>query len=81
MKLIPFYTQYDAMDCGPTCLRMIRRHSLEGLREKAHISREGVSMLGRKAYLRDDRIDPNELRKSTDCCHNGSNLLFSQQIF
>lgn len=39
------------MDCGPTCLRMIaahygRRYSLEGLREKSHISREGVSMLG-----------------------------------
>jgi ATP-binding cassette subfamily B protein len=46
-----FYLQHDAMDCGPACLRMIaahygRRHSLEGLREKAHISREGVSMLG-----------------------------------
>jgi ATP-binding cassette subfamily B protein len=39
------------MDCGPTCLRMIAAHygrtySLEGLREKSHISREGVSMLG-----------------------------------
>jgi ATP-binding cassette subfamily B protein len=39
------------MDCGPACLRMIAAHygrvySLEGLREKSHISREGVSMLG-----------------------------------
>jgi ATP-binding cassette subfamily B protein len=39
------------MDCGPTCLRMVAAHygrvySLEGLREKSHISREGVSMLG-----------------------------------
>jgi len=39
------------MDCGPTCLRMIaayygRTYSLEGLREKSHITREGVSMLG-----------------------------------
>jgi ATP-binding cassette subfamily B protein len=45
------YTQHDAMDCVPTCLRMIaahygRKYSLEGLREKSHISREGVSMLG-----------------------------------
>lgn len=51
MKSFPTYIQHDAMDCGPTCLRMVaahygRRYSLEGLREKSHISREGVSMLG-----------------------------------
>lgn len=39
------------MDCGPTCLRMISTHfgkkySLEGLREKSHITHEGVSLLG-----------------------------------
>jgi ATP-binding cassette, subfamily B, bacterial len=39
------------MDCGPTCLRMIAKHygksfSLQALREKCFISREGVSMLG-----------------------------------
>ena len=39
------------MDCGPTCLRMVaayygKRYSLEGLREKSFITREGVSMLG-----------------------------------
>jgi len=50
-KPFPHYTQHDAMDCGPTCLRMIaayygRRYSTETLREKSHISREGVSMLG-----------------------------------
>jgi ATP-binding cassette subfamily B protein len=48
---IPIFIQHDAMDCGPTCLRMVsawygRRYSLEGLREKSHLSREGVSMLG-----------------------------------
>ena len=47
----PHYTQHDAMDCGPTCLRMVAAHygrvfSLEGLREKSLITREGVSMLG-----------------------------------
>ena len=45
----PHYTQLDSMDCGPTCLRMIaryygRRYSLETLRDKAFITREGVSM-------------------------------------
>ncbi len=39
------------MDCGPTCLRMVaahygRRYTLEGLREKCHLTREGVSLLG-----------------------------------
>ena len=43
--------QLDTMDCGPTCLRMIakyygRNYSLESLRERSFITREGVSMLG-----------------------------------
>lgn len=47
----PHYTQLDSMDCGPSCLRMIAKHygrsySLQSLRERAFISREGVSMLG-----------------------------------
>ncbi len=47
----PFYKQLDAMDCGPSCLRMIARHygktySLQALREKCFITREGVSLLG-----------------------------------
>ncbi|PXV69000.1 ATP-binding cassette subfamily B protein [Dysgonomonas alginatilytica] len=47
----PNYRQLDAMDCGPTCLRMIakyygRSYSIQNLREKAFITREGVSMLG-----------------------------------
>lgn len=51
MKSFPRYIQHDAMDCGPTCLRMVaafygKRYSLEGLREKSFITREGVSMLG-----------------------------------
>ncbi len=51
MPSFPFYKQLDAMDCGPSCLRMIAKHygrtfSLQTLREKCYISREGVSMLG-----------------------------------
>lgn len=51
MKPFPHYSQHDAMDCGPTCLRMVsafygKHYSLEGLREKSFITREGVSMLG-----------------------------------
>ena len=43
----PHYTQLDSMDCGPTCLRMIaryygRRYSLEMLRDRSFITREGA---------------------------------------
>lgn len=51
MAKFPFYKQFDAMDCGPTCLRMIAAHygrnfSLQTLREKSYISRDGVSLMG-----------------------------------
>ncbi len=51
MPSFPFYKQLDAMDCGPTCLRMVARHygkhfTLQSLREKSHLNKEGVSMLG-----------------------------------
>jgi len=51
IKKFPHYTQLDAMDCGPTCLRMIAKHygrnyTLQTLRERSYITREGVSMLG-----------------------------------
>lgn len=51
MVSFPSYIQYDAMDCGPTCLKMIaayygRTFSLEKLREKSSLTKEGVSMLG-----------------------------------
>ena len=47
----PHYRQLDSMDCGPTCLRMIAKYygrtfSLQTLRERSFITREGVSMLG-----------------------------------
>ncbi|HEX6746215.1 MAG TPA: peptidase domain-containing ABC transporter [Longimicrobium sp.] len=54
MKLrrqFPSYRQHDAMDCGPTCLRMVARHygrrySLQYLRDRSYIDRQGVSLLG-----------------------------------
>jgi ATP-binding cassette, subfamily B, bacterial len=50
-KTFPYFKQLDLMDCGPTCLRMVAKHygrhyTAQTLREKAQISREGVSMLG-----------------------------------
>lgn len=51
MKSFPFYKQLDTMDCGPTCLQMIAKHygrhySVQELRQKSSINREGVSLLG-----------------------------------
>lgn len=46
-----YYKQLNAMDCGPTCLRMIanyygRHYTLDTLRQKAGFSKAGVSLLG-----------------------------------
>lgn len=45
------YKQLDSMDCGPTCLRMVAKHykkdiSLQHLRDKTQIGKEGVNLLG-----------------------------------
>jgi ATP-binding cassette subfamily B protein len=50
-KKFPFYRQLDYRDCGPTCLRMIAKFhgksfSREFLRDKASITRQGVTMAG-----------------------------------
>ncbi len=47
----PFVKQPDAMDCGPACLKMVaawykKTFSLESIRKKCFITREGVSFLG-----------------------------------
>ncbi len=51
MSSFPHYNQLDSMDCGPASLRMIAKYygksySLQTLRTRSFITREGVSMLG-----------------------------------
>ncbi|KXB77872.1 ABC transporter, ATP-binding protein [Prevotella amnii] len=51
MKRFPVLQQYDAMDCGPTCLAMIskyygKNYNIEHLHDLCHISNEGVSLYG-----------------------------------
>src|SRR5882757_6569204 len=51
MAKFPSYHQFDEMDCGPTCLRIITRYygksySMEYIRSKSFASRVGVSLLG-----------------------------------
>src|SRR5690606_40249307 len=45
----PFYKQPDAMDCGPTCLRMVAKHygrsiSLSKIRSLSETTRDGTSL-------------------------------------
>ncbi|MCD8540631.1 MAG: peptidase domain-containing ABC transporter, partial [Leadbetterella sp.] len=47
----PHFRQLDAMDCGPTCLRMVAKHhgrtlSAQKLREAAEVGKDGVNLLG-----------------------------------
>lgn len=51
IRKFPIIKQMDAMDCGPASLCMIakyygKNYTLETVREKASIGRDGVSMLG-----------------------------------
>lgn len=51
MSSFPFFQQLDANDCGPSSLRMIAKHygrslSLNNLRSRSYITKEGVSLLG-----------------------------------
>ncbi|MDR0789610.1 MAG: peptidase domain-containing ABC transporter [Bacteroidales bacterium] len=51
MAKFSLYRQLDAMDCGATCLRMIAKYygkaySLDTLRQRSFITREGASLLG-----------------------------------
>ena len=51
MSKFPFFRQLDYRDCGPTCLRMVAKFhgktfSREFLRDKAGITRMGVTMAG-----------------------------------
>ncbi len=44
-----FQSQFDQMDCGPACLKMIAAYygkdfSLDSLRQKTYLSKEGVSL-------------------------------------
>jgi len=50
-KKFTTYRQLDAMDCGPTCLKIVFKHygkqiNLEGIKRAAQIGSTGVSLLG-----------------------------------
>lgn len=49
--MFKFYPQYDQMDCGPACIKMVARFhgkyfSLKHLRNNSFLAKDGVSILG-----------------------------------
>lgn len=53
-----FTRQFDQMDCGPACIRMVASHygkeyPLSYLRSLSHLTREGVSVAGIRDALRE----------------------------
>lgn len=51
LKHFPSERQYDQMDCGPACLKIIAKYygkyySLQTLRERSGITKDGVTLLG-----------------------------------
>lgn len=51
LKKFPFYKQFDQIDCGPTCLKMIAKHhgksyTTEFLQTQSQLTKEGVSFSG-----------------------------------
>src|SRR5690606_37974716 len=49
--MFKFYPQYDQMDCGPACLKMIAKYygksfSIKYLRDNSFLAKDGVSLLG-----------------------------------
>ncbi len=50
-KKICSFRQYDSMDCGPTCLKIIAKYynkdiEIETVRKWSGIARDGVSLFG-----------------------------------
>ena len=53
-----FTRQFDQMDCGPACIRMVASHygkdyPLAYLRSLSHLTREGVSVAGIRHALKE----------------------------
>ncbi len=77
MEKFPLFIQYDSMDCGPTCLRMIasfygKTFSIEWLRSLCSITNRGVTMLGLNTAAKQMGFDTicakitiDQLRKDT----------------
>lgn len=69
MNRLPKYKQLNAMDCGPSCLKMICKYygkhiSIETIRTLCCITNEGVSLYGLKHAAKVLRFDADGIRSS-----------------
>lgn len=73
-KNISFTRQFDQMDCGPACIRMIasaygRNYPLSYLRTLSHLTREGVSVTGIRSALKEIGIESATFELTTEQLH------------
>ena len=66
-RKIKFTRQFDQMDCGPSCIRMVasaygKDYPLGYLRTLSHLTREGVSIAGMRDAMRHIGIDSASFR-------------------
>lgn len=66
-----FTRQYDAMDCGPACVRMLasaygKLFPLQYLRSHACLTKEGVSVAGIRRALSEVKMDSAAFRMTLD---------------
>ena len=66
-----FTRQYDAMDCGPACVRMVasahgKLFPLPWLRSLACLTKEGVSVAGIRHALSEVKMESAAFRMTPD---------------
>ncbi len=69
-----FTRQFDQMDCGPACVRMVasyygKNYPLSYLRSLAHLTREGVSVAGIRNSLSAIGIDSGTFEMTLEQLH------------
>ncbi|MCI6462081.1 MAG: peptidase domain-containing ABC transporter [Prevotella sp.] len=74
-KTIVFTRQFDRMDCGPACIRMVasaygKDYPLSYLRSLSHLTREGVSVAGIRDALNQIGADSASFEMTMEQLHD-----------
>lgn len=69
--MFKFYSQFDQMDCGPVCLKMIAKHygknvSLKYLRDNSFLTKTGVSLAGINHAAKEIAFDTSPFKLSVE---------------
>jgi ABC-type bacteriocin/lantibiotic exporter with double-glycine peptidase domain len=89
-EIFTTYRQLDAMDCGPTCLKIIFKYygkqiSLEGLKKAFQIGTTGVSLLGiseaaEKYGFRTIKMPKDKIGDTTACVAEGQHFISGKRM-